>query len=265
VTHRERNLVTDIASMVGGYLTNTRRGPGYCPVCSTPIEFGTLCRGCIHHRDVPTALLADQVVSLAYGGHTPQSQTLLYGYKKEVLAIGVGQKQYTQEQILILYLIHVALDIHRSCIEKSFGPLTHYAVVPSTRGRADHPFPQLMELVCVEVQKLRHVAVGYVGPKSVPGQQETRKLNSDWYSISASANITGHHVLVIDDTWASGNRAQSVSWALKRAGASSVTVLTVARWLNSDWSANRDFFDSAIIQPPYNPQVCPLTGGSCPA
>lgn len=43
----------------------------------------------------------------------------------------------------------------------------------------------------------------------------------------------GSHVMLIDDTWASGGHAQSGALALRKSGASKVSVLVVARWLKA--------------------------------
>jgi hypothetical protein len=187
-------------------------------------------------------------------------QRHLYGYKKAILSIGSTEDEHTQEQVLMLYLIYVALGLHRLCIEKFAGALTHYAVVPSTRGRIDHPLPQLMNIVCGQVERLEHLIADYVGPSG----PESRQRNPDWYQFPAGSDISGRHVLVVDDTWVSGGRAQSVAGALKREGATSVTVLVVANWLDSTWAPNRQFFDSSIVKVPYDPRICPVTGSSCP-
>lgn len=251
-------LVTDLGARVGGYLTNTRHGATYCSVCFTPTAGYSICVPCNDHCATPSAQLANLVVPLTYGGHTPQSRTLLYGYKKAILSIGSDKDAHTQEQVLMLYLIFVALGLHRSCIEKVAGALTHYAVVPSTSGRTHHPLTPLSHLVCSEVERLHCIAVDYVGPRGV------RQRNPDWYQIPDGSNISGSHVLVVDDTWVSGGRAQSVAGALKREGATSVTVLVVAKWLQSTWGPNSNFFDSSKLQVPYDPRICPVTGSSCP-
>jgi hypothetical protein len=216
VTARDRDFLTAVATRVGGYLTNTRRGPGFCPVCSTPIDGGfPTCFSCSNHLATPNALLADQVASLAYGGHTPQSETLLHGYKKAVLSIGATENQHTQEQVLMAYLIHSTLSLHRSCIERTFGVLTHYAVVSSTSGRTDHPFPPLMTIVCGEVQSLESVAVEYVGPRPTPGQDEARQLKPDWYVVSDPSDVYGRHVLQLCRFFATHSRfRRPLCWSL---------------------------------------------------
>jgi hypothetical protein len=67
---------------------------------------------------------------------------------------------------------------------------------------------------------------------------------------------------VVDDTWVSGDKAQSAALALKAAGAARVTIFSAARWLRYDWSDHRQLIDNLV--PPYNPRCCPVTGGACP-
>ncbi|TCJ31372.1 hypothetical protein E0504_48845 [Parafrankia sp. BMG5.11] len=50
--------------------------------------------------------------------------------------------------------------------------------------------------------------------------------------------VTAASVLVIDDTWTSGARAQSAAAALKLAGASKVGFVGVGRWFNADFADN---------------------------
>jgi adenine/guanine phosphoribosyltransferase-like PRPP-binding protein len=73
----------------------------------------------------------------------------------------------------------------------------------------------------------------------------------------------GSHVLLIDDTWASGGHAQSAVLALRAAGASRVSVLVVARWLKEDYGENKQFIVD-LANCDYNPLICPWTGTDCP-
>jgi adenine/guanine phosphoribosyltransferase-like PRPP-binding protein len=73
----------------------------------------------------------------------------------------------------------------------------------------------------------------------------------------------GAHVLVIDDTWVGGGHAQSAVLAVRQAGASHVSVLVLARWLNEDYGSNARFL-ADLADSDYNPQQCPWTGDCCP-
>lgn len=67
----------------------------------------------------------------------------------------------------------------------------------------------------------------------------------------------GHHVLLIDDTWASGGHAESSAAALKRAGAARVTILILARWLSPHRGATGDFIRSELTNV-FDPDLCPF-------
>jgi adenine/guanine phosphoribosyltransferase-like PRPP-binding protein len=71
------------------------------------------------------------------------------------------------------------------------------------------------------------------------------------------------HVLLIDDTWATGGHAQSAVLALRKAGAAQVSVLVVARWLKEDYGDNKRFI-AELANRDYDPSICPWTGGQCP-
>lgn len=72
------------------------------------------------------------------------------------------------------------------------------------------------------------------------------------------------HVLLMDDTWASGGHAQSAVLALRRAGAAHVSLLVAARWINRDYGGNVRFLRD-LAKRGYDPETCPWTGGDCPS
>lgn len=74
--------------------------------------------------------------------------------------------------------------------------------------------------------------------------------------------VVDKHVLVVDDTWGSGNKAQSAALALKAAGATCVTVLCATRWLRYDWADHRELIESLVE--PYDAMRCPVSGDVCP-
>lgn len=74
--------------------------------------------------------------------------------------------------------------------------------------------------------------------------------------------IMGRHVLVIDDTWTSGGHAQRAASALRAAGASAVTILVLARWLDPTFGPTGTFIADRLNSD-YDPARCPLTGVHC--
>lgn len=68
--------------------------------------------------------------------------------------------------------------------------------------------------------------------------------------------------MVIDDTWASDEFTQSAALALREAGASRVSIMVIARWINPDWSPGHLLKKHLVGD--YDPLICPVTGGLCP-
>jgi hypothetical protein len=65
-------------------------------------------------------------------------------------------------------------------------------------------------------------------------------------------------------TYTSGAHAQSVAMVLKQAGASKVSILTVARWLEMEKEPVKQFYIEKIGTKAFNPMICPWTSEACP-
>jgi len=92
--------------------------------------------------------------------------------------------------------------------------------------------------------------------------QQPRAINPDHFA-SGMRLPDQSHVLVIDDTWATGGHVQSVCLALRKAGAARISVLVVARWLKEDYGDNKSFI-ADLANRDYDPDICPWTGADCP-
>jgi adenine/guanine phosphoribosyltransferase-like PRPP-binding protein len=75
--------------------------------------------------------------------------------------------------------------------------------------------------------------------------------------------LNGSHVLIIDDTWTSGGHAQSLALTARAAGARTVTIVVIARWLDTDWPATAGYLEGHPRRD-FNPRICPVTGNACP-
>jgi len=97
---------------------------------------------------------------------------------------------------------------------------THACVVPSCRGRpGPHPLQALLR---------EFLALPWTVLRLQPGTDPwARALDPDRFR--APYPLTGASVLLLDDTWTSGGRAQSAAVALKRAGARSVAAVVLGR------------------------------------
>lgn len=239
-----------VNNLVGGYLTNTMRGPGFCAVCTTPVEAQYLqCFAC--NQLPPGAPIADQVTPLAYGGHNAQSRQLLFGYKESIAEIAGDNRR-----LLVALLIASAVQQHRPCMENLLGPITHYVVIPSTSGRKDHPLPDLVRKFLTTRENLVEISAASTTAKA------GRAVIPDKFTLNTD-DLTDKHVLVIDDTWTTGSNAQSISWTAKHAGARAVTALVVARWLEPTWHPTQQFLTTHTPLPPYDDRLCPVDRLTC--
>lgn len=133
-------------------------------------------------------------------------------------------------QVVALLLL-VALGNHTRCAEVLAGrPVTHWAVVPSLPARPSaHPLRRLV------TGRAAGAEVPLVAAASV---QNPRAVNSDHFACGMQLPEEAH-VLLIDDTWATGGHIQSAALALRKAGAARVSALVVARWLKEDYGGNK--------------------------
>lgn len=242
---------------VGGYLYGTRRGAGYCRVCTTPVVapfiYCKACKDIIHLASLNSMPLADLVLPLVYIDDEPQSKLLMHGYKGDQ----VGPEPQTELLLSVALMAALGLLIHRRCIESTVSPLTALSFVPSTHGRSDHPIQRIANLLSSE-SGLPVLEARYIGP-----QPSTRGYSPTYYEI-LPGSINPKHVLLIDDTWTTGGSAQSVATTLKSAGSESVTILVMGRWLRNSWPPSAQFISTEMKQKPYSPFDCPVSGiGSC--
>ena len=68
--------------------------------------------------------------------------------------------------------------------------------------------------------------------------------------------LTGHRVLLIEDTFTSGARAQSAASALRIAGASAVGIVTAGRVINPSWNPNCTLVWEYARAEPFTFDVC---------
>ena len=135
-------------------------------------------------------------------------------------------------------------------------PIGAWTVIPSTQGRVDRPLPALAARV------------------GLPGAPVTATLTTDQptdaratangrFAFDRPESIQDRHVLMVDDTWTTGARLQSMALSLRSAGAAAVSGFVLARWLRADWPVTADFIRGTPHRD-FNPRLCPVTGELCP-
>ncbi|WP_340377601.1 hypothetical protein U5640_22690 [Streptomyces sp. SS7] len=113
--------------------------------------------------------------------------------------------------------------------------------VPSTSGRDAHPLRTMTaEMVGATRDRYRDLL------KPEPNAAALGRTPSlDRYRSTA---LWGENVLLIDDTWTSGNHAQSASAALKAAGAGSVAIVVLGRHLNISFGGTATLVEQAKLR-----------------
>lgn len=243
-------LTRVVEERVGGYLGRTHQGLGFCRMCRCPIstQFVECWRCKEHQRSAAQGAfgLVDRAIPIVYAGDNDQSYRLLRGYKDPVSQTGMDQRRWQLTTLLASVLAR-----HRSCLQGD-GMFTHYAVVPSTRGRVPHPLAEMVKLALrIAALKIPELAV------TASPSAEADKRIVDPRQFRAPSNQAAH-VLLIDDTWTTGSNVQSVAAALKANGSGRVTALVIARWLNpAAWQPAADFLERNGNSG-YSPTICPV-------
>lgn len=233
----------------GGYARNVVWVSGQtCHVCATPeANSSGLCSPCAGHLSAWGSQLADRVGFVFYGVGGTQSGQLLRGYK-------APQPGPSHSDIMRTFL-YLGVREHKPCLERLGLPLpTHWATVPSLKTfHRPHPLNEMMGSMFSRASEISLVA-----NRSVSDPRAAHPAHFHVDPISSTV-----HVLLVDDTWARGGHAQSAAMSLKGAGATHVSILCLARWINRDWSNNAAFLNLRAAVP-FSSAVCPWTGGACP-
>ncbi|WP_410655739.1 hypothetical protein [Amycolatopsis sp. lyj-112] len=227
-------------------------------MCTGPAT-GALCPQCRAARATFGGGLADLVVPLAYAksrmSPTHQSEHHVYGYKRLPAAPKCERD--------LRLMVRVGGLLHGACIASSVGAWDVVTFVPSAkRPGPEHPSAGLARQIADLNPAARRVRLS-IGPGFDMEPSRSPRLDRFTLEPEFRPAVRGRHALIVDDTWVSGDKAQSASLALKTFGAEQVTVLCVARWLRHNWEDHRRLIED--LRDPYDALCCPVTGSACPA
>ncbi|PVW05481.1 hypothetical protein DEA06_07045 [Microbacterium sp. Gd 4-13] len=229
----------------GSYLRSIIRCDGLtCQVCATPIDEGAaLCQQCDGHQRAGLPL-ASRTGFVVYAPFGTQAYQVVSQYKSERPGPAITS---TMAGILA-----VALRGHYSCSAGLSGlGDTYWAVVPSTRGRL--ALSSMVEKLARSTT--RRVQISY------SGEEGRRVLDPSVWAPETTVPPRSH-LLLIDDSWVSGARAQSVASAMVAAGFEQVSVLVAARVMTPGYGSNQSFIEDHLTS--FDWQRCPWTGDACP-
>lgn len=227
----------------GGYLRNTRWSSNYtCDYCSG-IPANPNFDRCYPCGQVYwySAEASDLRGFVSYGWDGGQAATVMYGYKDQV----PNRQAYRVVNVMLFYALHE----HMRCAADPHGVQpTLWATVPSLRQRGH---PQALHTMTSGL--LRNMPEATI--QASANVQSPREFRPENFAVTSA--VSGQHVLLIDDTWASGGHAESAAAALKRAGAARVTILVLARWLSPQRGETSDFMKNELTQV-FDPDICPF-------
>lgn len=213
-------------------------GPGVCQVCRGTANPGyPSCRQCQQTSNLLGPGVADAIVPVSLALKGEQYANELWRYKN---APGPQQLYFRTGLAAVLWRF---LALHEACVA-SHCAVPRFDIVttaPSTSGRENHPL-RTMAAEMVETTRDRYRDLLRSAPDAAAlGRNPSR-------SRYTAAALWGENVLVIDDTWTSGNHAQSASAALKAAGAGSVAVVVLGRHLNNSYGDTATLVQQARLR-----------------
>ncbi len=203
-------------------------GPGVCLICCGPAEASAVCFACrlVGRR------LALPLVSVSPARLCPLPgplYTVLMGYKES--PVPEARARFSP---MVCQLFDVFFATHSACVDGD-DPVDQVLAVPSSARPSGPP------LAGVRVGRCRAVQARYAfsGRPALPRPGDARAHAAPSATGLSSRRpgapaVQGRHLLLLDDTYVSGARAQSAAAALRLAGAGSVQIVVAGRVLRPD-------------------------------
>lgn len=189
-----------------------------CPKCALPNAAGILCGHCLQH---PPAF--DQTVT-----------AFRYAYPLDRL---LHQFKYHQ-QLAIGHLLANHLMNQLGSIAETERPHSMVAMPMHPNRVKERGFNHALELA-KEVHKHWHIPLDIQGctrlidTPTQAGMDMKTRVSSLRGAFSTSLNWYGKHVIVVDDVMTTGASMHAVAKVLKKAGATRITALVLARTLKN--------------------------------
>lgn len=213
--------VAELSDPYGNLMLNPElASAGTCGTCATftPTQYPQ-CPACNQ-----TPQITDAVLPISYAVEGEQLHHVLRGYK------GVGGKAADRMQVELAAVLwrFLAIEGHEACLAKAanIDGFSLVTTVPSGSRERDgsHPLPRLVgELVKPTRDRFDRLL-----------ERTAEEVDSHLFSRDKYAplrDLTGESVLLVDDTWVRGTSVQSAAAALKAAGAKTVGVLVIGRYI----------------------------------
>jgi hypothetical protein len=201
---------------------------------------------------------ASRIAFLTYALQNGQFYTFLRAYKAQQVS-----PAHSTAQVVVSNLLFSALTRHLHCLERlSEQSLNAWAVVPSIRANATSSYDHALRKLADPMLRSLQPRLQEVEMQGQPTQGVSRRADPDLYRARSCEG----HILLLEDTWVSGSHAEAAATALRREGASEVSVLCIARLISPEYRAGQSLIARvAEVSGAYDPLICPWTwNGECP-
>ena len=198
-----------------------------CSTCWTFVDAGfDRCYVCAHQ---PNALAAVMPIAYSVGGEQYHRALRAYkdGHSEQV------RRGLTAQLAAVLWRFLRRHEAHLAAAAGLDG-FDVVTVVPSHSVERDDSRGQLRDLVGRLCGQTRERHQRLLRPTGAAGAE--RRVDPDRYH--AVRPIDGARVLLVDDTWTTGSRAQSAALALGEAGAHDVALVVLGRHINRGFGDN---------------------------
>ncbi|MEU4560996.1 phosphoribosyltransferase [Actinoplanes sp. NPDC023936] len=205
-----------------------------------------MCFPCGQHRHAAQGNLADAVAPVAYAIKRTQHAHSLAVYKATPPS---AQAKRSLSSLAVMFIA-----FHWECLTGAVGgSFTHIVTVPSTRSR---PGPHPLESMVAE-----RVGLPTLRPIANPAYPaEDRGFRADRFLLPRVVP-EGSRILLIDDTWTTGGRLQSLAFALKSSGAEAVAAVVLGRHVNPDYEPAKPLINRLRSAPWFDLDRCALEDG----
>lgn len=236
--------VAELTAVYGNFLIGPRHGRDVCELCFNLTDGYERCYACASH---PHWL--DLIAPISYSVGGEQLHHALASYKR---LTGEPARRFTVELAAVLWR-HLAT--HERCVARAAGlgrdRFDLVTTVPSTDPSrdAEHPLRRIVgELAGPTRERYERALLRTDAP--------ARPRTFDPSKYSATRELRGAAVLLIDDTWTTGANAESAACALKSAGAGHVAAVVIGRHVNRGWRQNDSRLSAG--RAPFDWTACPF-------
>lgn len=226
---------------------------GLCGLCRTPISQDY--NRCYPCSRAPSQALPDLVGFTSYAIRGKQAATEMHRYKDQLPS--------AQAVNGVRLLLDHGLA-HLGCAERLTGQEIDAVAVMPSRSHYEQDRASMLQRMCAQALP---PGLPRLDLQPSQGAASTRRVEAGAFQVGDCQGVS--HVLLIDDTWVSGGTVMSATVALRSAGATRVSALVLARWLDKGYGypVTKSFVDRVTREQGWccPSTKCPFTlDGRCP-